>query len=341
MRRSRMALPVIVGSCLAIGAGLGAAACGRKDAGAPARSSGYVEATDVQVAAKVPGRVEEVNVVEGARVAEGDLLVRLATTDTDLALDRARAQRATAEAELRLLRAGARKEDIDQAVAQVSAAQAEQRAAEAELEAARADEARYQQLIDRQAGATKPRDDARARREMAAARLENLRDRVRAAEATLARLRAGARPEEIDAARTRVTAADAEIAAIAQRRTDATIVAPSAGVVAARLVEPGELVATGTPVATITDLDRAWVNAYVEEPLVPQLRIGQSGTVITDAGSRLTGSVAFIAPRAEFTPRNVQTAEERSRLVYRVKVTVDNREGILKPGMPVEVEWPR
>ena len=223
----------------------------------------------------------------------------------------------------------------------MAAARAEERAAQSELEAARVDEVRFQQLLDRQAGATKPRDDARARREMAAAKLDALRDRISAAESTLARLRAGARPEEIDAARTRVAAADAEIAAVNQRRADATIVAPSAGLVAARLVEPGELVSTGSPVALLVDLDHAWVNAYVEEPLVPSLRIGQTGTVLTDAGDRLTGSLAFVAPRAEFTPRNVQTAAERSRLVYRVKVTVDNRQGVLKPGMPVEVEWLR
>ena len=315
------------------------AACGGQTADGPPRSSGYVEATEIRVSAKVPGRVEDVRLVEGARVAAGDLLVRLATTDIDLSLDRAKAERATAEAQVRLLRAGSRQEDIDQAAAQVAAARADERAAQSELEAARADEARFQQLLDRKAGATKPRDDARARRQSAEARLDSLRDRIAAADATLARLRAGARPEEIDAARTRVAAADAAIAAVNQQRTDATIVSPATGIVASRMVEPGELVSTGTPVALIVDLDHAWVNAYVEEPLVPALRIGQTSTVVTDAGDRLPGSLAFIAPRAEFTPRNVQTAAERSRLVYRVKVTVDNRQGLLKPGMPVEVEW--
>jgi HlyD family secretion protein len=71
---------------------------------------------------------------------------------------------------------------------------------------------------------------------------------------------------------------------------------------------------------------------------VPALRVGQAVTVVTDAGDRLDGQIAFIAPRAEFTPRNVQTAAERAKLVYRVKVTVDNRQGVLKPGMPAEVE---
>ena len=81
-----------------------------------------------------------------------------------------------------------------------------------------------------------------------------------------------------------------------------------------------------------------WANVYVDEQRVPSLKIGQPATVITDAGQRLPGTITFISPKAEFTPRNVQTADERSKLVYRVKVTPDNTAGILKPGMPVEAE---
>jgi HlyD family secretion protein len=104
-------------------------------------------------------------------------------------------------------------------------------------------------------------------------------------------------------------------------------------------VEPGELVAPRVPLLVIIDLDRAWATAYVEEPRVASVTIGQAATVITDGGDRLEGQVTFISPRAEFTPRNVQTASERAKLVYRVKVSVDNRAGILKPGMPVEVDF--
>ena len=89
------------------------------------------------------------------------------------------------------------------------------------------------------------------------------------------------------------------------------------------------------------DLDRAWANVYVEEPLVPRVTLDQPATFITDNGDRLEGRVSFISPKAEFTPRNVQTSDERAKLVYRVKVAVDNRKGILKPGMPVEAELPR
>jgi HlyD family secretion protein len=297
-----------------------------------------VEATEVRVATKVAGRVQTVAATEGARVEAGDLLVTISTTDTDLALDRARAERAQADANLRLLRAGARTEDVSQAEAQLAAASADQRAAEAELAAARQDEQRYQQLVDRRAGALKQRDDAVARRELADARVRAASDRVEAARAAVARLRAGSRPEELDAARARVAAIDAEIAVLDDRRAEATIGAPSPGVVTSRLVEPGELVAAGAPLVVLMDLDRAWVNAYVEETVVPTLRLSAPATIVTDAGDRLTGQIAFIAPRAEFTPRNVQTSAERARLVYRVKVTLDNRQGILKPGMPVDVE---
>ena len=100
----------------------------------------------------------------------------------------------------------------------------------------------------------------------------------------------------------------------------------------------GEMAAPRAAIAVITDLDHAWANVYVDEPVVPRLRLGQKVVLVTDAGQRLDGAITFISPKAEFTPRNVQTAEERSKLVYRIKITADNREGVLKPGMPVEAD---
>jgi HlyD family secretion protein len=318
--------------------GTTAAACRNNGEPQPPRASGYVEATEVRVSAKVPGRVATVAAVEGARVEAGATLATLLTTDIDFALQRARAERAQAAAQVRLLEAGARVEDVKQADAQVAASAAEQKAAEAELAAARTDEARFEQLLRNRAGSQKQRDDAVARRELAEARFKAAADRVRAARAVLERMNAGARPEELAGARARVAAIDAEIARLEHDRTEATIVAPASGIVASRLAEPGELVAPGTPVVVLIDLDHAWASVYVEEPLVPSLKIAQPVTIVTDAGDRLPGQIAFISPRAEFTPRNVQTAAERAKLVYRVKVTVDNRQGILKPGMPVEAE---
>ena len=315
-----------------------AGACRRENAATAPRASGYVEATDVRVAAKIAGRVATVTTTEGSRVEAGAVIATLSTADVDLAIARVRAERAQAQAQLNLLQAGARPEDVRQAEEQASAAVADRQSAEAELAAARIDETRFQQLLDKRAGTTKQRDDAVARRELAEARVHAAAERLKVAQAGVARARAGARPEELAGARARIAAVDAQMAILEHDRTETTITAPIAGVVASRLIEPGELVAAGTPVILIVDLDRAWANVYLEETLVPQVRIDQPATVITDAGDRLEGRVSFISPRAEFTPRNVQTADERAKLVYRLKVTVDNRKGILKPGMPVEVD---
>jgi len=322
----------------AVAAGLVVAGCRRTAEQGPPRASGYVEATEVKVSSKVPGHVEKVTAIEGQRVAAGDVLVTIDPIDIDLALRQARAERDQVAAQLSLLQAGSRREDITQAEAQLAAASSDKSAADAELNAAKLDEARFEQLVRARAGAEKQRDDAVARRQQAEARVKAADDKVRAAAATLARLRAGSRPEEIQAARARVAVADAQIATLQNSLEQTTIRAPSSGIVSLRLVEPGEIVAQGTPLIVIVDLDHAWANAYVDEPLVPTLTINQSATVVTDAGNRLPGRISFISPRAEFTPRNVQTSAERSKLVYRVKVAVDNTKGVLKPGMPVEVE---
>jgi HlyD family secretion protein len=104
-------------------------------------------------------------------------------------------------------------------------------------------------------------------------------------------------------------------------------------------VETGEIAAPGMPLLVIADLDHAWANLFVPEPLIPRVMLGQSATVFTDAGGPgLEGKVTYVSPQAEFTPRNVQTPDERSKLVYRIKVSVDNSAGVLKQGMPVDAE---
>jgi HlyD family secretion protein len=314
-----------------------ASACNRSPANA-GRVSGYVEATEVRVAAEVGGRLLEVKVAEGDRVTAGDLVARIDTADVELAIRRAEAERAQAQAQLALLRAGSRPEDIRQASAQVQSAQADVRAAQAELEAAAADLERFEGLLRVNAGSVKQRDDARTRRDVAQARLKGAQDRAQAASDALARVRSGARPQEIDAAMARVAAVEAQIASLQKNANDALVKAPVGGIVTSRLLDTGEMAAPHAPIVVVTDLDHAWANIYVDERLVPQLKIGQAATIVTDDGQRLPGTITFISPKAEFTPRNVQTAEERSKLVYRIKVTADNKAGVLKPGMPVEAE---
>lgn len=318
-----------------------AVACHNDPVSDTVRVSGHVEATEVRVAPDVGGRILELRADEGDRVKRGDLLARLDSRDAELRLARARAERQVADAQLRLLQAGARPEDIRQAQAEVQAADTEAAAARAELRSAQTDLERFEGLLRANAGSQKQRDDARARAEVTTERVRGGEERVRAARESLARLRAGARSQEIEAARARVAAADAEVATLEKSIADAEVASPVDGIVTTKLADQGETIAPRTPVLVVADLDHAWANVFVPEPLIPRVRIGQRAVVYTDAGGQgIPGKVTFISPKAEFTPRNVQTADERSKLVYRIKVTVDNSSGVLKQGMPVDAELP-
>ena len=334
----RSALTIVVPWSVAL-ALLASAACRPAPPADRVRVSGQVEATEVQVASQVAGRLLERRVAEGDHVATGAAIAQLDTADGELALSRARAEGAQADAQLRLVQAGSRVEDIRQAEAQAASAAADVAAADAEVNAAQLDVARFESLLASNSGSRKQRDDAVARWDVAKERAAAARARVRAAQEGVSRLRAGARREEIDAARARVAAADAQIATLEKAVADATIVAPVSGVVTTTIADEGELVQPRAPILVITDLDHAWANVYVDEPVVPRLRVGDAATVFTDAGGPgAKGTISYISERAEFTPRNVQTADDRSKLVYRVKVALDNSSGTFKAGMPVEAE---
>jgi HlyD family secretion protein len=305
------------------------------------RVSGHVEATEVRVASQVSGRVAELRVAEGDRVEEGAFVARLDTHDAELSLARARADLAQAEAQLQLLQAGARPEDVRVAEAQVANAQADVSVAAAERTAAEVDVERFERLLASSSGTRKQRDDAVARLNVAREREQAARERVKSAGENVSRAKAGARREEIDAARARIDSATLLIATWDKAIIDAAVTAPVSGIVTETLAHAGELMQARMPLLVITDLDRAWANVFVDEPIVPRLRIGQTVTLFTDAGgSGIDGTISYIASTAEFTPRNVQTADDRAKLVYRVKVSVDNTEGVLKVGMPVEAEIP-
>jgi HlyD family secretion protein len=298
------------------------AACGKgKDEGVIS-ASGHVEATEVRLSSKVAGHVEAIRVEEGDKVTAGQEIARIDTTDVRLVLDAAVAERAQADAERRLKVAGSRKEDIAEAEAQVQRAQADLRGAQEDLE-------RMEKLLASGSGTDKSRDDARTRRDMAAANLEAARERRR-------KLSAGSRPEEIDSATARVAAADAKIAQLKQQIADAVIASPVDGVVTEKLAENGELLTRGTGLVVVTELARPWLTIYVPEPDLGRVRLGQEAEVTTDAGQKRTGRVTYVSSQAEFTPKNVQTPDERAKLVYKIKIGLDNADGLFKPGMPAQ-----
>ena len=290
------------------------------------RSSAHIEVTEVRIASKVSGRLAAIPVREGDQVSDGTLIAVVDTTDLVLARSVALADREQAAAEYRLRRNGARREDIGEARANVARGQADVDGGEKGSERSGA--------LSRGGSVTEQRrDETRPRRDLARGRLEAARER-------LTRLENGSRSEEIDAALARLQAAEARLAQMAQQIADARVIAPTAGRITERLAEPGEVVPAGTPIALLSKLEEPWLTIYVAEPELPRLSLGQTIEVRSDDGAVRTGQVSFISSEAEVTPRNVQTKSERVKLVFRVKVALENRDGHWKPGMPAEARLP-
>ncbi len=174
-------------------------------------------------------------------------------------------------------------------------------------------------------------DDAEARLTVAAAQ------RSAAAEAVAKVLRM-ARPEEIQAAEARLDQARAAADLLAKTIADCTVTAPAGGTVTHKAVEAGELVTPGATVFTLADLDSVYVVLYITEREVGRVRLGDAAEILIDAfpDRPFTGKITYISPEAEFTPKNVQTKEDRIKLVFGVKVEIENREGLLKPGLPAD-----
>ena len=297
--------------------------CGNSTDRQSIHASGHIEATEVRLAAKVGGKLVSLPFWEGDRVNARDVVAKIDTADAEHELDRARAEAQGADARLRLLLAGSRAEDILRAEAELARA-------EADLAGATLDLGRLEGLADRGTATLKARDDARTRKAM----IEKV---VAADRAEVAKLKAGPRPQEIEQARAQKAAAEAVVATIEQRIGDATVLAPRDGVITSRATEPGEVLAPGALLYVLTDIVHPWLNVYVDEPSLSRVRLGDAVKVRVDGRNEdFAGKVTYVSQVAEFTPKNVQTPEERAKLVFKVKVGLDNPEGVFKPGMPAD-----
>jgi HlyD family secretion protein len=236
----------------------------------------------------------------------------------------ARAQLDEARAHLADLLAGARPEEVRQA--EQAVAQARANVEGARLAAANAREALQDRLL------TKSQYDA------ARAALDSSRAQARAAQAQLDLLLAGSRAEDIRALREQAAQAREQLRLASAQRSNAFVRAPTDGVIKTKIAELGETMAAGSPIVVLLDTSQAWLRVYVPENRYGLIRIGQKAEVTVDSfpGRAFQGSVVEIASEPEFTPKNVQTQEERVKLVYGVKILLDNAEGRLKPGMPAD-----
>jgi HlyD family secretion protein len=290
--------------------------------------SGTIEAREVTVSVKAGGTIVELPAEEGSLVGEGDLLARLDAGESALQLDQAEARLQGAQAELDLLLAGARREDIRQAEEQ-SVQALEQ------FELARKEAERLRDLFAEGSA-------SRFQLDQAETALATSRARYNAAEAALDKAAGPARPQELQAARAQVREAESAVELARLRVAYTEVHAPLEGTVVEQLHEVGELLAQGTPVLILADLHTVFLTVYVPQPLLPRIRLGSRLVVQTDerrAGQYL-GTVTHIAEQAEFTPSTVQTAEERARLVFAVKLRLENESEELKPGMPADAYLP-
>jgi HlyD family secretion protein len=327
--RPRVLVPILVLIIAAIG---GFAAwrshVGAERARAGIRGSGIIEVTQVQAAFEVSGRIAERYVDEGMTVDGGEPIARLDEREYEIAVQRAAAAKAAADARYRMMMRGPREQEVDKALAELQSAESTLRLAQLEYD-------RIARLVRQGIESQNELDQASTNQATAS----QARDR---AAAQLDMLREGFRTEEIEEARAGAAQTEAELHLAELNLARCKLYAPMAGRVLSKSREPGEVVQPGMPVVTIGDLNRPWVNLYVGERDLGRVRLGMRADVLVDAfpDQPFPGRVTFVSDRSEFTPKNIQTPDERVKLVYRVKVEVEARDGALKPGMPADTVLP-
>lgn len=289
------------------------------------RLYGNVDIREVQLAFRQPGRVAQMAFDEGDAVTAGTRMAAIDAQPYQDALAAAEATVQVAQAELNKLRRGLRPQEIAKAQEAVNQALAVAGDAERNYR-------RQSDLLASGASSQRTVDAASAARDQAVAG-------VKAAKAALSQATEGFRREDIAAGEARLAAAEAARAQAATALADTELMAPSAGTVIARMREPGSMVANQSTVYSLSLNTPVYVRAYVGEPNLGRIAPGTRVRVRGDSSEKVyQGQIGFISPRAEFTPKTVETTELRTDLVYRLRVVVDDADAALRQGMPVTIE---
>jgi HlyD family secretion protein len=287
-------------------------------------ASGTLEAIEVRVSARVPGQIDRLFVDEGSQVKVGDTLAVLDHSTQEIQWRQAQAGVALADAQYQLLVNGARSEDIQQANDAL-------KQIESSAKVASDDYSRMKDLYASKSITKKQYDDAESRYVISKAQLNSAKENLK-------KINRFARPEDLEAAKARLDQAKANADLLRKQITDAYIVAPVSGTITNKPVEVGELAGVGTTIVTISQLETLNLMIYVSDSELGKVKLGGTADIVIDTYPDKTfpGRVIYISPIAEFTPKNVQTKEDRTKLVFGVKLEVNNKEGILKAGMPAD-----
>lgn len=298
---------------------------------APLELYGNVDLRQVDLAFNNSQRIAEVAVQEGDRVEKGQVIARLDTSRLEPQVAGAEADVAAQREVVERLHNGSRPEEIEQAKANLRAAQADAAYARRQYE-------RLKLLAEQSAGGAVSRQDV----DNAEATLKVKDAQVDVNERTLELAVAGPRKEEVAEAEARLRSSEAQLAFLKQELNDTQLLAPVNAVVRTRIMEPGEMASPQRPVVQLAITDPKWVRAYVSEPDLGKLKPGLQATVGVDSfpERRFEGWVGFVSPVAEFTPKPVQTEELRTSLVYEVRVFVKDPHDELRLGMPATIYLP-
>jgi HlyD family secretion protein len=291
----------------------------------PLKLYGNVDIRNVDLGFRVGGKLSEVLKDEGDAIKAGEPLARIDGVPYQREIEQAKATLASAEAELQLKKTGYRPEEIDQAKATL-----------AQNIATRSNAERIsQRQHDLVVGGSIAKQDV----ETAESTFEEASQRVKVSEANLRQLEAGYRVEEIAAAEAQAAQAKAAVESAEIRLADTQLIAPSDGVILTRALEPGTIVQAGATVLSVSLENPVWVRAYVHETELGQVAPGTEVLLYTDGrpDKAFHGKVGFVSPRAEFTPKSVETPHLRTSLVYRLRIIVSDSDGSLRQGMPVTV----
>ncbi len=285
---------------------------------------GNVDIRQVSLAFEQGGRVTELFAEEGDRVTRGQLLARVDVTGLKLEADKLRADIAAQEQNLLKMKNGNRPEEIARAEAAL-------RTAEASLEQAKRNDARMANLRRGNSVSAQERENAQTSLRVA----QGQRDEAAHA---LALLREGYRDEDIAMAAAQLSSARAALAIMQHNIELGELFSPTDAVVSSRLLEPGDMASSATPVFLLSLTSPKWVRAYVTEPQLGRIRQGMKADILTDSfPEAVPGRVGYISPTAEFTPKSVQTEDLRTSLLYEVRIVADDAGDRLRLGMPVSV----
>ncbi len=298
--------------------------CGNGNNKNTIEASGDIESTDVVVSSRVNGDIDKILKDEGAQVHKGDTIMIIDHETLDLQFKQAEAGVEAAKSQLKLLRVGARSEDIQQAEDALKQAKVNLGLAETNKE-------RMSNLYESKAITKQQYDDVIAKYELT-------KSQVNIAQENLKKLKNFARPEEIQQAEANLNKSEAALGLIKKSINDSYVTSPIDGFIVNKFVENGETVTMLSSLFKVSNLNPVDLKIYVSEEELGKINLGQKADVTTDSykNKKYEGTVTYISPEAEFTPKNIQTKDERTKLVFAVKIQVNNPKFELKPGMPAD-----